>query len=153
MTELLTTPTEVDDDFIDTSSTNAESDGRPKIHAKHLTLMVTAGTEDRDRTIEEFYAEVQAAILTIANVKRITLSSNYYILDGKVCLPRDYDAETQDRKPGTFPPPWAGGPAPQRVKSEEPKEESAVDRGLSRVRKALEQASEKSESEAKEASQ
>jgi hypothetical protein len=113
MTELLTDrPKEGDDDFINPTQ---ESDGRPKIHAKHLSLMVTAGTEDRDRTIEEFYAEVQAAISTIARAKRVTLASHYYILDGKVCLPADYDPGTQDRKPGTHPPSWAGGPAPERA--------------------------------------
>lgn len=31
----------------------------------------------------------------------------YYLVDGKVCLVQDFDPETMDRKPGTYPPSWA----------------------------------------------
>ena len=78
-------------------------------HAKVVTFVVTQGSDDRDRTIEQFIEDVRAC-LDGANVKRYTSLSSYYILDGKVCLTADYDPETQARIPGTVPPQWAGGP-------------------------------------------
>lgn len=93
-----------------------------KIHAKHLSLMITVGTEDRDRSIEEFERDVREA-LEAANVKNVTKANAYYILDGKVCVPTDYDAEEQDFLPGATPPQWAGGPAPVREKKSEPQPE------------------------------
>ncbi len=112
-------------------------DTRPKIHAKCINLLVSVGTEDRDRSIEEFYKEAEEALTKIARAKRVTLATNYYILDGKVCLTRDYDPKTQDFKPGATPPPWAGGPTPPRVK--QTPVESALDSALDAVKTAKEQ--------------
>lgn len=87
----------------------------PKIHAKHVDVhvswMVSVGTEDRERSIEDFQRDVEAAIQEVAGAKRVTITRPYYILDGKVCLPEDYDPETQWFKEGATPPPWAGGPS------------------------------------------
>jgi hypothetical protein len=94
-------------------------DGYPKIHAKHYSIIVSAGTEDRDRTFEEMQQVLEDALRDIPGVKRV-IASGYYILDGKVCKPDDYDPETQNFKAGTHPPPWAGGPV---VHAERPKRE------------------------------
>lgn len=90
---------------------------RPEIHAKQITILVSVGTEDRERSHEKFVEDVLKAIKSsrTANVKRATAVSGYYILDGKVCLPSDYDPETQNFKPGATPPAWAGGPSPTRT--------------------------------------
>lgn len=81
-------------------------------HAKVLRIEVSVGSKDADRTIEQYEAAVKKALGRLAN--NVTVQGAYYIIDGKVCLPDDYDAEAQDRKPGTFPPPWAGGPDPKK---------------------------------------
>lgn len=96
----------------------------PKIHAKVLQFTVSVGTEDRDRSIEDFIAFVEKR-LKVPGVKRVTKMSGYYILDGKVCLPDDYDHKTGTFKPGAVPPPWAGGPLPQS-----PKPQHAIGGGI-----------------------
>jgi hypothetical protein len=91
------------------------SEPKVKIHAKHLSLMITVGTEDRERSLEQFEQDVREA-LEAANVKGVTKSNAYYILDGKVCLPESYSTEEQDFLPGATPPAWAGGPAKSPAK-------------------------------------
>lgn len=82
---------------------------RPEMHAKNVSLIVSIGTDDRDRTIEKMTDELKTAISKLG-FKNVNVMSSYYILDGKVCRPEDYDEATQNFKPGTAPPPWAGGP-------------------------------------------
>lgn len=86
----------------------------PKIHAKHVDIqvnwMVSVGTEDRERSIEDFVQDIEKAIQEVAGAKRVLVQRPYYILDGKVCLVEDYDPATQNFKEGATPPPWAGGP-------------------------------------------
>lgn len=130
--------------------TESISDDQPKV-SKCLTLLISAGSDDSDRTIEEFYEAANAALVEIASAKRVVLSNQYYIIDGVVCLPGDYDPATKDRKPGTFPPPWAGGPIPAHTprtpievgtrpssKSDKKKATAvSVDAGLDKVEEAL----------------
>lgn len=71
-----------------------------------LKIIVSSGTHDRDRTYEEYIRDITAALKAIG-VDYVTPAGGYYIVDGKVCLPEDYDSETQNRKPGTHPPLWA----------------------------------------------
>lgn len=83
---------------------------RPKIHAKHIDVMVSVGTDDRERTIEDFKRDVDRALREVARAHNVVITRPYYILDGKVCLPEDYDSVTQSFKKGATPPAWAGGP-------------------------------------------
>ncbi len=115
MTDIaLERPVEGDEDYLMKDA--PMPDGRPAIHAKHISLVITAGTEDRDQSIEDLLEAVRSAVAEVPGVKRIVTVGQYYILDGKVCLPDDYDPATQGFKPGATPPPWAGGPAPVHTK-------------------------------------
>jgi hypothetical protein len=87
-------------------------------HAKVVQVMVSVGIDDRDRDIETFEEAVRTALLSNGvDAKNVTLAGSYYILNGKVCLTADYDSATQDSRPGTYPPVWAGGPSEQEKKS------------------------------------
>lgn len=83
---------------------------KPKMHAKNVSLIISIGNDDRERSIEKMTEQLKSAI-TKAGYKNVTVMSSYYILDGKVCNPADYDEKTQNFKPGATPPPWAGGPS------------------------------------------
>lgn len=96
-----------------------EPKGEPyqKQHAKVLRFEISIGAEDDSRTLEEFEADIREALVNGMRgepVHNVTLQGGYYIIDGKVCLPTDYDPATKNRKPGTFPPVWAGGPDPKK---------------------------------------
>lgn len=80
-----------------------------KQHAKVVRVEVSVGSDDADRTVEQFEADIRDA-LRVARPHNITTHGGHYIIDGTVCLARDYDPQTLNRKPGTHPPPWAGGP-------------------------------------------
>ena len=134
-----------------------DTDTRPEIHAKHFTIIITAGTEDRDRTFEEMQNDLAAAINGVPGVKRV-IPSGYYILDGKVCLPDDYDPETQNFKPGSHPPAWAGGPVRREEKpkgdpigrspAEPRKKQTPIEKAIDDATQAVEAA--KNEEEASE---
>lgn len=81
-------------------------------HAKVLRFELSIGKDDADRTIEEFETDIRDALGKIngTSIHNITAQGGHYLIDGKVCLPADYDPATKNRKPGTYPPPWAGGP-------------------------------------------
>jgi hypothetical protein len=94
-------------------------------HAKVLRFEISVGKDDDEHTVEEFEKAVRTA-LTFARDHaasvfksgqqelrwhNLTTMGAYYIIDGKVCVPADYNRRTKNRKPGTVPPPWAGGPA------------------------------------------
>lgn len=88
-----------------------------KMHAKCITIMLSVGSEDRARSIEQLTEDVKKALLGgKVKAKHVTFSGTYYILDGKVCLAADYDSKAQNFKEGAVPPPWAGGPAVPVVK-------------------------------------
>lgn len=78
-------------------------------HAKVLRFEISIGNTDADRTLEEWERDLKKVLKRHAN--NVTTTGAYYIIDGKVCLAGDYDPDTQDRKPGTYPPTWAGGPS------------------------------------------
>lgn len=83
-------------------------------HAKVIRLEVSVGKNDADRTLDELLDAVRAALKAApVAAHNITVQGSYYIIDGKVCLPDDYDHDQRDRKPGTYPPTWAGGPTVQ----------------------------------------
>lgn len=99
-------------------SKDASKGGKPKIHAKVIHVLVSIGTEDRNRTHEKMVADIQKKLgLVPYGEKGLhgSVTGGYYILDGKVCLPGDYDPKTGTFKPGAVPPSWAGGPKPSRL--------------------------------------
>lgn len=81
----------------------------PKLHAKNTTLLVSIGDKDRKNTIEQMTEALKKVVEKMGY--NVTIASSYYVLDGKVCAPQDYDPETQQMKPGATVPQWAGGPA------------------------------------------
>lgn len=85
------------------------------LHAKVVRLEVSIGSEDAGRSLDELITAIRFALRrgTKVNAHNVTVHGSYYILDGQVCLPADYDPSTRDRKPGTYPPVWAGGPIRQ----------------------------------------
>ena len=92
-----------------------------KQHAKVMRFEISVGADDDEHTIEFFEEGVRRALANAADDDRneftfhnLTVMGGYYIIDGKVCLPQDYDPATKNRKPGTFPPMWAGGPDPKK---------------------------------------
>lgn len=85
---------------------------KPKLHSKNVSLMVSVGKDDRDRNIEDFVSDLRELLGAVPYGQdgiHLTVARSYYVVDGQVCLPEDYDEETQNFKPGTGPPPWAGG--------------------------------------------
>jgi hypothetical protein len=94
--------------------------GKPKIHAKSVSLIVSIGTSDRNRTHEKFVEEILKRLKPVPRGEEglhVSITGGHYILDGKVCLPDDYDPKTQNFKAGAVPPVWAGGPRKSRVMS------------------------------------
>jgi hypothetical protein len=99
-------------------SQNGTPKGPPKIHAKVMQLIVSVGTDDRKRTHEKFVEDILSALKPVQygeSGTHCTVTGGYYILDGVVCLPDDYDPKKQAPKEGTQPPSWAGGPSTQSV--------------------------------------
>lgn len=120
--EIAATPTdiEVEVDYPRSSDGEVGADSEPSggvtignrsqwPHAKVVLLMVSVGGDDLDRSYEEFVADIKRALDGVA--KSATETGGYYIVNGKVCLPGDYDPGTRGFKPGAAPPQWAGGPA------------------------------------------
>lgn len=108
------TPDEVSNEQARVSQ-DASVYGPPKIHAKVVSLIVSVGTDDRERNWEDFVADVRKKLGIVPYGKPGLHGgpvSGYYILDGKVCLPDDYDEKTGTFKKGAVPPTWAGGPKP-----------------------------------------
>jgi hypothetical protein len=94
-----------------------------KMVAKSMSIIVSVGNDDRDRSLEDFITAVKEALQNSKKVQgkgrgaRVTPTVSYYIVDGKVCLSVDYDKKRQNFKKGSTPPAWAGGPSPTRVVS------------------------------------
>jgi hypothetical protein len=98
--------------------TDVETDGvaYEKQHAKVLRFEISVGKDDDDRTIEDFEKAIRDALDNgVVNAHNVTYQGGYYIIDGKVCLTKDYDHAIKNRKPGTYPPQWAGGPDPKTL--------------------------------------
>lgn len=99
-------------------------------HAKVALLMVSVGGEDAARSYEDFVRDAKLALLgDQRGVKAVTETGGYYIVNGRVCLPQDYDPATRDFKPGATPPQWAGGPGGNPAKPA--RRETPVPTGLS----------------------
>jgi hypothetical protein len=109
---------EIDPDANTEAIESKDAGGKPKIHAKVVTIMFSVGTEDRNRSFEDFVEDIQKKIGVVPRVKNgkrapgihATATGGYYILDGKVCRPEDYDKKKGTFKKGAVPPTWAGGP-------------------------------------------
>lgn len=93
-----------------------------KQHAKVLRFEISVGEDDDAHTLVDFEQAIRQALNVYKDDSRgwftynnLTMMGGYYIIDGKVCMPADYDPATKNRKPGTFPPQWAGGPDPRKV--------------------------------------
>jgi hypothetical protein len=72
-----------------------------------MGMIVSNGNKYRDETIEEFIEALRSFAKERWPNCNFTSVGSYYIIDGKVCRPEDFDRETMDRKPGTFPPSWS----------------------------------------------
>jgi len=86
----------------------------PKIHAKSVQLILSVGTYDRKRSHEKLVEDILKALKPVKYGEEglhCTVTGGYYILDGKVCMPEDYDPKTGTFKKGALPPDWAGGPS------------------------------------------
>jgi hypothetical protein len=109
---------EANDEAIDSKDASKVTK-KPKVHAKVVSLIVSIGTEDRKRSHEDFLAHIMKKLGAVKASDpsgnrnpgiHATPTGGYYILDGKVCLPEDYDKKTGTFKKGATPPTWAGGP-------------------------------------------
>lgn len=90
--------------------------GKAQRISKVVSLHFSVGDEDRVNTIEQMVKSIMALLKPAPYGKpglHVTQTGAYYILDGVVCLPADYDSQKQQMLDGHFPPPWAGGPSPQ----------------------------------------
>lgn len=73
-----------------------------------IGLMISNGEDYRDESLEEMIDKFREFCRTTwTGHHNLTVVGSYYIIDGKVCRPEDFDRETMDRKPGTFPPSWS----------------------------------------------
>lgn len=73
----------------------------------YLPFMVSQGNDGRDLLHPDFMEMIRKSVLEVLPDARFTPTGGYYLVDGKVCRVEDFDPETMDRKPGTFPPSWA----------------------------------------------
>lgn len=73
----------------------------------HFGFMLSNGNGNRHETVEEVEEAIRQFVRERWPSAHYTPASRYYIVDGKVCRVEDFDRETMDRKPGTFPPDWA----------------------------------------------
>ncbi|MFE9742923.1 hypothetical protein [Streptomyces sp. NPDC006477] len=91
-----------------------------------LTIWVDSGADD-PRSIEELREDVKKALTDpngLVRAKRVTNTGGYYLVNGKVCLPDDYDPETRGFKPGAHPPMWAMSADERAIQSRIEKEKS-----------------------------
>jgi len=96
------------------SSAAKQKPAEKKLVQKHvhvearIGIMASSGDQYKDESIEEFIDKFRKfAEETWPGRLNFTVVGNYYIVDGKVCRPEDFDRESMDRKPGTFPPSWS----------------------------------------------
>lgn len=106
------------------------SDGKAKIHSKVVSLHLSVGTDDRARNIQDFIDDALKKLGVVPfgeDGTHAAVMGSYYILDGKVCLPEDYDEKKQTFKKGATPPTWAGGPKPSSAVASASQEQMARD--------------------------
>lgn len=89
-----------------------------KILSKVISLQVSVGSYDRGRSIEDLIKEIKTKLGAVAfgnDGIHASVLGSYYVLDGKVCQPADYDPKKQNFRDGALPPSWAGGPLPSKT--------------------------------------
>lgn len=80
-----------------------------------VTIMVALGTGD-PRSIEQVREDIKDDLKNgKTQAKLVTNLGGYYLVDGRVCLPDDYDPKTRGFKPGAHPPLWAMAPDEREV--------------------------------------
>jgi hypothetical protein len=76
-----------------------------------VKFIASIGNGDRERSYEGWIQVIRDAVGAVAGqeggLTRFTPTGGYYIVNGRVCLPEDFDPETKDFKPGTRSPLWA----------------------------------------------
>lgn len=73
----------------------------------NVRFMLSNGNGNRHETVEEVEEKLRQFVRKEWPSAHFTPASRYYIVDGKVCRVEDFDHETMDRKPGTYPPDWS----------------------------------------------
>jgi hypothetical protein len=106
-----------------------------KMVAKHaqvearIGFISSNGEAYREESLEDFIEKFREfAKETWPERHNFTVVGSYYIVDGKVCLPQDFDRETMDRKPGTYPPSWS-------LSGEDKKEAERAERDADQARR------------------
>lgn len=122
---------ETDNDANNDAIASKDASGAPpKIHAKVASIIVSIGTDDRKRNHADFVAELLKRLKPVPYGQKgihVTVTGGYYILDGKVCLPTEYDEKKGTFKKGSTPPSWAGGPSKHAAKNTPLQEQIAHD--------------------------
>lgn len=93
--------------------TKKENPVPQKLVELEIRIIVSTGSDDT-RSISDYRAECKAALLEVG-ANQVTMSTGYYLVNGKVCLEEDYDPATRDFKKGHYPPSWAGGPDEKEI--------------------------------------
>lgn len=86
--------------------------------AKVVSLQISIGDHDRKRNMEDFVAYINKMLKAVpygTDGLHASVMSSYYIVDGKVCTPQDFDEDKQNFADTKVPPSWAGGPTPRSV--------------------------------------
>lgn len=114
-------------DALENPEANVQQTREPKSEkakrvAKVLNISISIDDSDRKRTYEKFVEDVKKSLGAVEPPwidddgnripgPHVAVTGGYYILDGKVCRPEDYDKKLQGFKTGATPPSWAGGPS------------------------------------------
>lgn len=82
--------------------------------SKIVNITVSIGDDDSERLLPEFVEAIKKSLSEgDVSAKSITVTGQHYLIlnsgSGKLCREMDYDPDTRDFRPGTFPPAWAGG--------------------------------------------
>lgn len=72
-----------------------------------VRFIVSNGDKYREESIEDLIEAFRQFTKERWPGANFTPVGSYYLVDGKVCRPEDFDRKTMDRKPGTFPPSWS----------------------------------------------
>ena len=102
--------------------------------SKVVSIQISIGDSDRDRTVEEFIAEINKRLKPVPYGKdgiHASVMSGYYIVDGKVCMPSDFDEKKKNFRDKAVPPSWAGGPLPKKVTAKPAGESSTSSAAIS----------------------
>lgn len=80
-----------------------------------VTIMVAIGAGD-DRSIDQVREDIRDDLKAgKTQAKLVTNMGGYYLVDGRVCLPDDYDPATRGFKKGAHPPLWAMAPDERQI--------------------------------------